>query len=433
MNSRDNLNCLLLGSGGRESALAWKIAESPMLRRLYIAPGNAGTGSLGTNVMLDALDFEAIKRFVLEYDINIVIVGPEEPLVKGIHDFFLADNLLCDIPVIGPCRQGAMLEGSKDFAKAFMIRHSIPTAAYRSFTTKTLDDGLTFLEHLKSPYVLKADGLAAGKGVLILNSLPEAKHELIAMLREQKFGAASGTVVIEEFLSGIELSVFVLTDGIDYLLLPEAKDYKRIGEGDTGPNTGGMGAISPVSFADDKFMLKVRERIIEPTIKGLQAEAIAYSGFIFFGLINVGGDPVVIEYNVRLGDPETEAIIPRMPGDLLEMLWATAKGNISSCKLTIDNKTAACVMLVAGGYPGNYQKGMEISGLENVKESHLFHAGTLYDEKSQHILTNGGRVIAVSSVGETAGDALAACYRSAAGVCFDGIYFRKDIGQDLDV
>jgi phosphoribosylamine---glycine ligase len=425
------LNCLLLGSGGRESALAWKITESPLLKRLYIAPGNAGTGSLGINVSLDALDFEAVKRFVLEYDINIVIVGPEEPLVKGIHDFFLADNLLHDIPVIGPCREGARLEGSKDFAKAFMIRHSIPTADYRSFTSATLADGFTFLERLKPPYVLKADGLAAGKGVIILNSLPEAKQELTAMLRDQKFGAASGTVVIEEFLSGIELSVFVLTDGKDYLLLPEAKDYKRIGEGDTGSNTGGMGAISPVPFADEAFMHKVHARIIRPTIAGLLAEGISYSGFIFFGLINVGGDPVVIEYNVRLGDPETEAIIPRMQGDLLELLWASAQGNLSSCKLAIDKRVSACVMLVAGGYPGNYRKGSVISGLDTVAESHVFHAGTAFDEKSQCILTNGGRVIAVSSLGDTAGEALAACYRSAADIYFDGIYFRKDIGQDL--
>ena len=426
-----NLNCLLLGSGGRESALAWKLVQSPMLHKLYIAPGNSGTGKLGTNVTLDILDFEAIKRFVLEYDIDFVIVGPEEPLVKGIHDFFLADNLLNDIPVIGPCRQGAKLEGSKDFAKAFMTRHSIPTAAYQSFTPASLEAGFRFLGKLKPPYVLKADGLAAGKGVVILNSLPEAKQELTAMLRDLKFGAASGTVVIEEFLSGIELSVFVLTDGKDYVLLPEAKDYKRIGEGDTGPNTGGMGAISPVPFADADFMQKVRERIIGPTIAGLAAEGIDYTGFIFFGLINVGGDPVVIEYNVRLGDPETEAVIPRMKGDLLEMLRATAQGKLSSYNLSFDTRACASVMLVAGGYPGSYQKGLEISGLEPTAESYLFHAGTSYNEITKRTLTNGGRVIAVSALGNTAADALAACYRGAQKIKFDGIYFRKDIGRDL--
>jgi phosphoribosylamine---glycine ligase len=425
------LNCLILGSGGRESALAWKIAQSQILHRLYIAPGNAGTGSLGINVALEVLDFEAVKRFVLEYDIDIVIVGPEEPLVKGIHDFFLADNLLKVIPVIGPCMEGAQLEGSKDFAKAFMMRHAIPTAAYRSFTFDLLEEGFKFLELLRPPYVLKADGLAAGKGVVILNSLPEAKQELTAMLRDQKFGAASGTVVIEEFLSGTELSVFVLTDGKNYLLLPEAKDYKRIGEGDTGPNTGGMGAVSPVSFADAGFMQKVKERIIVPTIAGLGSENIAYTGFIFFGLINVDGDPVVIEYNVRLGDPETEAIIPRMHGDLLEMLWLTAIGRLSEFKPEIDPKTSACVMLVAGGYPGDYLKGLEISGTDKVTESHLFHAGTSYDEKTGCILTNGGRVIAVSSLGNTADEALSACYRSAELIGFEGKYFRKDIGTDL--
>jgi len=425
------LNCLLLGSGGRESALAWKIVQSPMLQKLFIAPGNAGTGSLGINVSLDALDFEAIKRFVLENDIDIVIVGPEEPLVKGIHDFFLADNLLNNIQVIGPCRKGARLEGSKDFAKAFMTRHSIPTAAYRSFTAESLDEGFKFLELLKPPYVLKADGLAAGKGVVILDTLTEAKNELTAMLRDQKFGAASGTVVIEEFLSGIELSVFVLTDGKDYMLLPEAKDYKRIGEGDTGANTGGMGAISPVPFADAEFMLKVRERIIMPTIAGLLLEGIEYSGFIFFGLINIDGNPVVIEYNVRLGDPETEAIIPRMRGDLLELLWSTAQGRLSSYKLDIDHRTSACVMLVSGGYPGVYLKGLEISGLDAVTESYLFHAGTIYDKKMQRTLTNGGRVIAVSSLGNTATEALTACYQSTDRIFFEGIYFRRDIGRDL--
>lgn len=431
MKTVNKLNCLLLGSGGRESALSWKIVQSPMLQKLYIAPGNAGTGSLGINVALDALDFEAIKRFVLENDIDIVIVGPEEPLVKGIHDFFLTDSLLNNIPLIGPCMEGARLEGSKDFAKAFMIRHSIPTAAYQSFTSASLEEGFKFLELLNAPFVLKADGLAAGKGVVIVDSLQEAKIELTAMLRDQKFGAASRTVVIEEFLSGIELSVFVLTDGNDYFLLPEAKDYKRIGEGDTGPNTGGMGAMSPVPFADAVFMQKVKERIILPTIAGLRSEGIAYTGFIFFGLINVGGDPVVIEYNVRLGDPETEAVVPRMQGDLLHLLWESAHGRLSLCKPEIDPRTSACVMLVAGGYPGDYRKGLEISGLEMVTESHLFHAGTTYDEKTGSIHTNGGRVIAVSSLGDSADEALAACYRSAGLIGFEGKYFRKDIGMDL--
>lgn len=425
------LNCLLLGSGGRESALAWKFNQSPLLNKLYIAPGNAGTGSMGINVTLQPLDFEAIKRFVLEMDIDIVVVGPEEPLVRGIHDFFLSDNLLNSIPVIGPSREGARLEGSKDFAKEFMLRHSIPTAAYRSFTSATLNDGYKFLESLRPPYVLKADGLAAGKGVSILSSLPEAKAELTAMLKERKFGDASTTVVIEEFLSGIELSVFILTDGKDYVLLPEAKDYKRIGDGDTGPNTGGMGAISPVPFADKVFMDKVLNRIINPTIKGLQKERISYSGFIFFGLISIGGDPYVIEYNVRLGDPETEVVIPRISSDLLELLWITAQGDLSSFSLVTDPRSAACVMLVAGGYPGEYAKGFEIKGLEKRKDSFIFHSGTSFDEHSGLTLTNGGRVIAVSALDNSAGGVLKKCYETAQSIHFEGKYFRKDIGQDL--
>jgi phosphoribosylamine---glycine ligase len=431
VNRRLKLNCLLLGSGGRESALAWKFSQSQLLKKLYIAPGNAGTGSFGINVLLQPLDFEAIKRFVLEMDIDIVVVGPEEPLVKGIHDFFLADNLLNNIPVIGPCMEGARLEGSKDFAKAFMQRHSIPTAAYRSFTSATLIDGYKFLESLRSPYVLKADGLAAGKGVSILSSLNEAKAELTDMLKERKFGDASSTVVIEEFLSGIELSVFILTDGKDFVLLPEAKDYKRIGDGDTGPNTGGMGAISPVPFADKLFMDKVLKRIINPTIKGLQKECISYSGFIFFGLISVGGDPYVIEYNVRLGDPETEVVIPRISSDLFELLWINAKGKLPTYSLVTDPRSAACVVLVAGGYPGEYDKGFEIKGLNNTKESFIFHSGTSYEEHSGLTLTNGGRVIAVSSLDNTAAGVLKKCYETAKSIQFEGKYFRKDIGQDL--
>jgi phosphoribosylamine---glycine ligase len=433
LSRESKLNCLLLGSGGRESALAWKLSQSPLLRNLYIAPGNAGTGSIGINVNIQPIDFEAIKRFVLEMDVDIVVVGPEEPLVKGIHDFFLNDSLLSGISVIGPCISGAMLEGSKDFAKAFMMRHSIPTAAYRSFTPATLFEGYDFLESLKPPYVLKADGLAAGKGVVILSSLAEAKDELTAMLQYRKFGEASGTVVIEEFLSGIELSVFILTDGKDYVLLPEAKDYKRIGEGDTGPNTGGIGSISPVPFADKVFMEKVTNRIINPTIKGLQSENIPFSGFIFFGLISVGGEPFVIEYNVRLGDPETEVIIPRIGNDLLELLWATAEGKLSSASLVIDPRSAACVMLAAGGYPLVYAKGLEISGLNDLHESYLFHAGTSFDEHSGFILTNGGRVIAITSLDSTINGALKYCYKTASRIKFDGVYFRKDIGKDLEV
>jgi len=433
VNRELKLNCLLLGSGGRESAMAWKFSQSNRLRKLYIAPGNAGTGSIGINVPLQLLDFEAIKRFVLEKDIDIVVVGPEEPLVKGIHDFFLSDHLLNGIPVIGPCSEGARLEGSKDFAKSFMMRHSIPTAAYRSFTLTTLNEGYIFLESLRPPYVIKADGLAAGKGVIILSSLPEAKEELTAMLKGRKFGEASGRVVIEEFLTGAELSVFVLTDGKDFVLLPEAKDYKRIGEGDTGPNTGGMGAISPVPFADKMFMEKVINRIIHPTIKGLQTEQIPYLGFIFFGLISVNGDPVVIEYNVRLGDPETEVIVPRIGNDLLELLWATANGRLNSYSLVTDPRSAACVMLVAGGYPGSYKKGLEINGINDLHESLLFHAGTTFDDSSGMVLTNGGRVIAISSLNNSPNDALAMCYNTAGSIHFDGVYFRKDIGRDLEV
>jgi phosphoribosylamine---glycine ligase len=432
VDTKIKLNCLLLGSGGRESALAWKFSQSTLLRNLYIAPGNAGTGAIGINVPLHVLDFEAIKRFVLEMDIDIVVVGPEEPLVKGIHDFFLADNLLNTIPVIGPCRAGAKLEGSKDFAKSFMIKHSIPTAAYRSFSLGTITDGIKFLELLSPPYVLKADGLAAGKGVAILTSLPEAKEELKAMLRDSKFGEASGTVVIEEFLSGIELSVFVLTDGKDYVLLPEAKDYKRIGDGDTGPNTGGMGSISPVPFADKVFMDKVITRIIQPTINGLQDEKIPFSGFIFFGLISVSGEPYVIEYNVRLGDPETEVVVPRISSDLLELLWATARGKLASVSLDTDPRPAACVMLVSEGYPGEYTKGLEINGLNDSPESLLFHAGTYYDEITGVTHTNGGRVIAISSIDSTMKDALANCYNTAGRIKFNGVNFRKDIGKDIE-
>jgi phosphoribosylamine---glycine ligase len=431
VNRESKLNCLLLGSGGRESALAWKFSQSVLLGNLYIAPGNAGTGMIGINVPIQVLDFEEIKRFVLENDIDIVVVGPEEPLVKGIHDFFISDGLLAGVSVIGPCSEGARLEGSKDFAKSFMIRHGIPTAAYKSFTCSTLSEGYEFLETLHPPYVLKADGLAAGKGVVILPSLTEAKSELTAMLQDGKFGEASGKVIIEEFLSGVELSVFILTDGQDYILLPEAKDYKRVGEGDTGPNTGGMGAISPVPFANNIFMEKVLTRVVIPTIEGLRTDKIPYSGFLFFGLINVEGEPYVIEYNVRLGDPETEAIIPRISSDLFELLWSTSKGNIAYLPIEIDPRPTACVMLVSGGYPGVFENRLEIKGLFDRNDSYLFHSGTIYDEVSGSVLTNGGRVLAITSIEKSTEDALATCYRTAGSIWYNGINFRKDIGRDL--
>ncbi|HEY0055340.1 MAG TPA: phosphoribosylamine--glycine ligase [Pedobacter sp.] len=423
------MNILLIGSGGRESTFAWKISQSPLCKELFIAPGNAGTGAYGKNVNLAITDFKGIRNFVLENDINLVLVGPEEPLVKGIHDYFLADDDLKSIPVIGPQEQGAQLEGSKNFSKSFMRRHNIPTAASATFTINTLSEGLSYLETHRLPVVLKADGLAAGKGVLICQTLEEAQNELVAMLQDAKFGEASSAVVIEEFLSGIELSVFVLTDGQSYKILPEAKDYKRIGEGDTGLNTGGMGSISPVPFADAEFMKKVEETVIKPTIRGLKEDHIPYKGFIFIGLMNDNGEPNVIEYNVRMGDPETESVIPRIESDFLDLLLGVANENLAEKELKISNKTAATIMLVSSGYPGEYMKGKVISGLDNIRDSYVFHAGTVLDDSL--IKTAGGRVLAVTSLQDTMFDAVQQAVADAGRVYYDGRYFRLDIGFDL--
>jgi len=423
------MNVLILGSGGREHAFALKLSQSNKINQLFVAPGNAGTHQIAQNIAIDPTDFEAVKETVLVNDIQMVVVGPEAPLVAGVHDFFLADSELKHIPVIGPKKDGALLEGSKDFSKQFMLKHGVPTARYQSFTKENLEDGFAFLETLAPPFVLKADGLAAGKGVLILNSLEEAKAELEEMVANQKFGEASATVVIEEFLKGIELSVFILTDGINYKILPSAKDYKRIGEGDTGLNTGGMGAISPVPFADDAFLNKVEELVVKPTVAGLQKDGIDYRGFIFIGLMNDNGNPSVVEYNVRMGDPETEVVLPRIESDLFELFEGVANQNLNEKSFSVTDKTATTVMLVSGGYPEAYEKNKEITGFDNLEKSTVYHAGTNINEGE--VVTSGGRVMAITSLGDSIEEALEKSYQSIDAIHFDKMNYRKDIGFDL--
>ena len=423
------MNILILGSGGREHTFAWKMAQSPLCNSLYVAPGNSGTAEIATNLEIKVTDFQAIKKAVLEHDISMVVVGPEDPLVLGVHDFFLNDDEIKHVSVIGPQKAAAELEGSKEFAKEFLVRHNIPTAAYKSFNASNVEEGYAFLETLNPPYVLKADGLAAGKGVLILNDLNEAKTELKSMLVDAKFGEASNKVVIEEFLNGIELSCFVLSDGKNYKILPTAKDYKRIGDGDTGLNTGGMGAVSPVPFATDTFLNKIEERIVKPTIEGLKKDKLPYKGFVFIGLIKVGEDPKVIEYNVRMGDPETEVVLPRLKNDLVEIFQAIANQTLDKIEIEIDPRAATTVMLVSGGYPEAYEKGMEITGLNLVTDSIAFHAGAI--NKDGKIVTSGGRVMAITSFGDTYQEAIKKSYQNIEKLHFDKMYYRKDIGFDL--
>ena len=423
------MNILILGSGGREHTFAWKIAQSPLCKSLYVAPGNSGTAIVATNINVGVTDFQAIKNLVLEKGIDMVVVGPEDPLVLGIHDFFLNDEQLNHVAVIGPEKAAAELEGSKEFAKEFLYRHNIPTAAYKSFDANNVEEGYKFLETLNPPFVLKADGLAAGKGVLILNGLKEAKKELKSMLVDSKFGSASNKVVIEEFLDGIELSCFVLTDGKNYKILPTAKDYKRIGEGDTGLNTGGMGAVSPVPFATEDFLNKIEERIVKPTISGLQKDNLPYKGFVFIGIIKVGDDPKVIEYNVRMGDPETEVVLPRLKNDLVEIFKAIANQTLDTINIEIDNRAATTIMLVSGGYPEAYEKGKVISGVQNISDSIVFHAGAKHE--GENIVTAGGRVMAITSYGNTYQEAIDKCYQSIDKLHFDKMNYRKDIGFDL--
>ena len=425
------MNILILGSGGREHAIAWKMAQSPKVKSIFVAPGNAGTRNVGTNLPVELDDFNSIKMLVVEKDIDMVIVGPEAPLVNGIFDFFVNDPILKNTHLIGPSKAGAMLEGSKSFAKEFMYKHNIPTAAYRTFNSTNIEQGYSFLESLSAPYVLKADGLAAGKGVIILDDIEDAKAELTSMINDKKFGEASTHVVIEEFLTGIELSVFVLTDGKDYVILPEAKDYKRIGEADSGLNTGGMGSISPVPFATSELMQKVENEIVKPTVQGLSTDNIEYKGFIFIGLIIVNGNPIVIEYNCRLGDPETESVIPRIKTDLVDLFEATANSNLGTTEIEFDPRTAVSIMLVSGGYPEDYEKGKPITGLDNVTNCIVFHAGTATDIENNVIKTNGGRVMAVTSLSNDLNSALEIAYENVESIDFEGKYVRKDIGFDL--